>query len=92
MSKCQSNNYHEVRKRIKRQIVFEMVHCNLVIKHVHVCACKCDDLFVSICTYVCAFVVYMCMSAHVVYMSLQQNKLALMSKHIAIGATLCNTF
>ena len=39
MSKCQSNNYHGVRKRIKRQTVFEMVHCNLVIKHVHECVC-----------------------------------------------------
>ena len=71
--------------------VYGMCVCIYVL-YVHVCACKCNDICVSICTYVCACVLYMCMREHVIYMSLQQNKLAMMSKYIAIGAILCNTF
>ena len=36
---------------------------------------------------VCVSMCYMCMPECVLYMSLQQNKLEMMPKHIAIGAT-----
>ena len=64
----------------------------------YMCMCVHVSVMIYVCLYVhmfvhvCACVLYMCMREHVVYMSLQQKKLVVMSKHIAIGTTLCDTF
>ena len=88
--------------------VFDIFYVWHVCMYLYViCACKCNDMcvYMYVCMYVCVCVcmcsiyvcfLYMCMCEHVLDMSLQQNKLVVMPKHITIGSTyipsLCNTF